>query len=63
MMNKQQILKYGLMVFNNEADKFNNWLEKKNDYLRLPPKELIETEEGLKEVKEELDRIEYGLFS
>jgi hypothetical protein len=47
-MNKEQILKYGLMVFNNEEDKFNRWLEKKNSYLEFPPKEMLETEEGFK---------------
>ena len=62
-MNKQEILEYGLMVFNNETDKFERWLEKKNSYLEFPPKEMLKTEENLKKVKQELDRIEYGIHS
>lgn len=62
-MNKEEILQYGLMVFNNETDKFERWLEKKNGYLEFPPKEMLETEEGLKQVKICLDRIEYGFFN
>jgi uncharacterized protein (DUF2384 family) len=62
-MTKEETLKYGLTVFNNETDKFERWLEKKNWYLEFPPKELIETEEGLKQVKRLLDIIEYGEYS
>lgn len=62
-MNKEQILEYGLMVFNKETGKFNRWLEKKSTYLEFTPKEMLETEEGLKQVKQELDRIEHGLFN
>ena len=51
------------MVFNNEADKFERWLNKKNSYLEFPPKEMLETKENLKKVKQELDRIEYGIYS
>lgn len=63
-MNKQEILKYGLMVFNNETDKFERWFEKENVYLEnYSPKELIEDEYGRIQVKQELDRIEYGIFN
>jgi hypothetical protein len=44
------LYEYGLMVFNHEAEKFERWLESK--------KNLTD-----KEIKQELDKIEYGLFN
>lgn len=62
-MNKQEILKYGLKVFNEEEDKFNRWLDKTNLSLgSITPNKLLETEEGIEQVKNCLDRIEYCNF-
>ena len=62
-MNKQEILEYGLVVFNNESDKFERWLQKPHSCLKFTPKEMLETEDGLKQVKHCLDIIEYSLFT
>ena len=63
-MNKQEVLKYGISVFNKEGVKFSRWLTKPNLSLgNKTPNELLESEEGLREVKNCLDRIEYGTFS
>lgn len=52
------------MVFNNETDKFERWLEKENVSLEnYSPKELIETEDGRIQVKYILDMLEYGIFN
>ena len=44
-MNKREILKYGLSVFNNEKDKFRRWLNSPLQYLngRKPCQLLIPT--------------------
>jgi hypothetical protein len=44
------LYEYGLMVFNHEAEKFERWLESKK----------VLTD---KEIKQELDKIEYGIFN
>lgn len=63
-MNKEQILEYGLMVFNNEEDKFNRWLVKENKMLgNISPKNLLDYEELREEVEFLLNRIEYGNFN
>lgn len=63
-MNREKLLKYGIQVFNGELNKFSNWLLKENISLGDKiPNELLETEEGRREVKNCLDRIEYGNFS
>ena len=63
-MNREKLLKYGIEVFNRELDKFSNWLLQANTYLGGKiPNELLETDEGRREVKNCLDRIEYGNFS
>ena len=51
------------MVFNKESDKFERWLQKPHNYLRLTPKEMLETEDGIKQVKHCLDIVEYSLFT
>lgn len=63
-MNREKVLKYGLEVFNGEIDKFSNWLLKSNFSLGgVVPNELLETEEGVRQVKYCLDRIEFDNFS
>lgn len=63
-MNREKVLKYGIEVFNGETDKFSSWLLKSNTSLGgAVPNNLLETEQGLKQVKNCLDRIEFGNFS
>ena len=64
MNSREKLLKFGIEVFNGELDKFSNWLLKPNNYLgdRIP-NELLETDEGIREVRNCLNRIEYGNFS
>lgn len=63
-MNKEEILKFGLEVFNKETDKFERWLKKENVSLgNVSPESLLETDGGLLRVKYCLLRIEYGNFA
>ena len=63
-MNREKVLKYGIKVFNGELDKFSRWLLKTNMSLGGKiPNELLGSEEGLREVKNCLDRIEYSIYS
>ena len=62
-MDREKLLKYGIQVFNGELEKFSNWLLKPNMSLgNQIPNELIQTVEGLREVKNCLDKIENGNF-
>jgi len=62
-MNKQELLEYGLMVFNNEEDKFQHWLSTHVPALgNMIPNELLDSIEGLKLVENLLHRIEYGVY-
>ena len=64
MLNREKLLKYWLELFNGETDKFSNWLLKSNFSLGgAIPNELLETEDGVRQVKYCLDRIEFGNFS
>lgn len=61
--NVQEILKFGLEVFNNEETKFNHWLETVNISLgNKTPNSLLYSDKGCKEVLHCLNRIEYGNF-
>jgi putative toxin-antitoxin system antitoxin component (TIGR02293 family) len=63
-MKRESLLKYGMKVFNNETDKFSNWLLRPNKALAdRKPNDLLETLEGRLEVKNILDKIEYGIFN
>ena len=62
-MKIEDLLKYGLEVFNEESEKFKNWLEKENKYLNAKPLDLIKTQEGIETVRKELNRIEFGNFT
>ena len=63
-MNKQEVLNYGLVVFNNEEEKFQRWLSKPVPALgNFIPNELLDSIEGLKKVEIILHRIEYGVYS
>lgn len=62
-MNKREILKYGLSVFNNEKDKFRRWLNSPIIALNgRKPVELFGSQAELNEVKRILDKIEYGIY-
>jgi uncharacterized protein (DUF2384 family) len=57
-MNREKLLKYGIEVFNRELDKFSNWLLKPNVSLGgKVPNELLETAEGIREVRNCLNKL------
>lgn len=63
-MNKQELLEYGLMVFNNEDEKFHRWMSKPVPVLENSiPNDLLDSIEGLKQVEIILNKIEYGVYS
>lgn len=54
---------YGLDVFG-DAKKFPRWLERSNLALGgVTPKSLLDTNQGIKAIKTELSRIEYGVLA
>ncbi len=57
----KELLDFGLEVFNNEKDKFQRWLKKPNISLGgATPESLFDTLTGIQEVRNSLNRIEYG---
>lgn len=63
-MGKEELLEFGLRVFNYEAHKFLHWLNHPNTYLDGAfPNEMLDTEEGRKLVLKELYTIEYGNYA
>lgn len=56
-----ELLDFGLEVFNNEKDKFQRWLKKPNISLGgVTPVSHFDTLTGIQEVRNSLNRIEYG---
>jgi putative toxin-antitoxin system antitoxin component (TIGR02293 family) len=56
-----ELLDFGLEVFNNEKEKFQHWLKKPNISLGgATPESLFDTLTGIQEVRNSLNRIEYG---
>ena len=56
-----ELLDFGIEVFNNEEEKFQNWLKKQNISLGgNSPESLLDSVTGIQEVKNCLNRIEYG---
>lgn len=56
-----EILDYGLEVFNQESQKFYSWLKKPNQSLgNVAPVSLFDSQTGIQEVKNCLNRLEYG---
>jgi len=56
-----ELLDFGLEVFNNEEDKFQRWMKKPNISLGgNSPESLLDSTTGIQEVKNCLNRIEYG---
>lgn len=56
-----ELLDFGLEVFNNEAEKFQRWLKKPNISLGgATPESLFDSLTGIQEVRNSLNRLEYG---
>lgn len=56
-----ELLDYGIDVFNNEEEKFQRWMKKHNIALGgNSPESLLDSTTGIQEVKNCLNRIEYG---
>ncbi|MDO6437324.1 DUF2384 domain-containing protein [Cyclobacterium sp. 1_MG-2023] len=56
-----ELLDFGLEVFNNESEKFQRWLKKPNLSLGgVKPESLFDSVTGIQEVKNALNRLEYG---
>lgn len=56
-----ELIDYGLEVFNNEEEKFQRWLKKPNLSIGgNPPESLLDTVTGINEVKFTLNRLEFG---
>jgi putative toxin-antitoxin system antitoxin component (TIGR02293 family) len=59
-----EVLDYGTEVFNNEEGKFFRWLKKPNLALgKVAPESLFDTYRGIQEVKNCLERLDYGIMS
>lgn len=59
-----ELIDYGVMVFNNEVEKFQRWLKKPNLSLGgNTPESFLDTATGIDEVKLCLNRIEFGNFA
>jgi putative toxin-antitoxin system antitoxin component (TIGR02293 family) len=59
-----ELVDYGIMVFNQEPEKFQNWLKKSNISLGgQTPESFLDTITGIEEVKNCLMKIEYGNFA
>lgn len=56
-----ELLDFGLDVFNKEKEKFQRWLKKPNISLGgVAPESLFDSLTGIQEVKNSLNRLEYG---
>jgi putative toxin-antitoxin system antitoxin component (TIGR02293 family) len=56
-----ELIDYGLEVFNNEEEKFQRWLKKPNLSIGgNSPETMIDTITGINEVKFSLNRLEFG---
>ncbi len=56
-----ELLDFGLEVFDNEKEKFQRWLKKPNISLGgVTPESLFDSLTGIQEVKNTLNRLEYG---
>jgi len=56
-----EVLDFGLEVFNNEKEKFHRWLKKPNLSLGgIAPENLFDSITGIQEVRNALNRFEYG---
>lgn len=56
-----ELLDFGINVFNNESEKFQRWLKKPNVSLGgIIPESLFDSVTGIQEVRNSLNRLEYG---
>ena len=56
-----ELIDFGIEVFDGEAEKFQRWLKKKNVSLGgLTPESLLDSITGIGEVKNSLNRLEFG---
>lgn len=56
-----EVLDFGLEVFNQEEEKFQRWLKKPNPSLGgVSPESLFDSVTGIQEVRNALNRLEYG---
>ena len=56
-----ELIDYGISVFNNEEEKFQRWLKKPNLSLGgNAPESMLDTMTGINEVRFSLNRLEYG---
>ena len=56
-----ELMDFGIEVFNNETEKFHRWLKKPNASLGgMKPESLFDSVTGIQEVKDSLNRLEYG---
>lgn len=56
-----ELIDYGISVFNNEEEKFQRWLKKPNLTLGgNAPDSMLDTMTGINEVRFSLNRLEYG---
>lgn len=56
-----ELVDFGIATFNNEEEKFQRWLKKQNASLGgNSPESLLDSITGIQEVKNCLNRIEYG---
>lgn len=56
-----ELLDFGLEVFNEEKEKFQRWLKKPNISLgNVSPESLFDSLTGIQEVRNALNRLEYG---
>ena len=56
-----ELVDFGIEVFNNEEEKFQRWMKKQNISLGgNSPESLLDSTTGIQEVKNCLNRIEYG---
>lgn len=59
-----ELLDFGLKVFNNDNEKFERWLTKENESLGgVKPESLLTNKKDIQDVKNCLNRIEYGNLS
>ena len=56
-----ELVNYGIEVFNKEEDKFQRWLKKPTNSLgNNTPESLLDSVAGIQEVRNCLNRIEFG---
>jgi len=56
-----ELIDYGLEVFNNEEEKFQRWLKKPNISIGgNSPESMLDTISGINEVRYSLNRLEFG---